>query len=59
MGVPGSLVALTAGLFALTFLSLGDAPVWPARDMLAPKRWQQSAMTAAGHGFLVIGSRIS
>src|SRR6266853_1059555 len=48
MGVAGIIVALTAGLVTLTVLPAVLRLLGPRVNMLAPKRWQQSAMTAAG-----------
>jgi uncharacterized membrane protein YdfJ with MMPL/SSD domain len=48
MGVAGIIVALTAGLIALTVLPSVMRLLGPRVNMLAPKRWQQSAMSAAG-----------
>jgi uncharacterized membrane protein YdfJ with MMPL/SSD domain len=48
MGVAGVIVALTAGLMALTVLPSVLRLLGPRVNMLAPKRWQQSAMSAAG-----------
>lgn len=48
MGVAGVIVALTAGTIALTVLPSVLRLLGPRVNMLAPKRWQQSAMTAAG-----------
>src|ERR1700730_2465278 len=48
MGVAGVIVALVAGLAALTVLPAVLRLLGPRVNMLAPKRWQQSAMTAAG-----------
>src|ERR1700693_3781205 len=48
MGVAGIIVALTAGLIALTVLPSVLRLLGPRVNMLAPKRWQQSAMAAAG-----------
>ncbi|MGA8922396.1 MAG: MMPL family transporter, partial [Candidatus Dormiibacterota bacterium] len=48
MGVAGVIVALTAGTMALTVLPSVLRLLGPRVNMLAPKRWQQSAMTAAG-----------
>jgi uncharacterized membrane protein YdfJ with MMPL/SSD domain len=48
MGVAGVIVALTAGLVTLTVLPAVLRLLGPRVNMLAPKRWQQSAMTAAG-----------
>ena len=48
MGVAGVIVALTAGLMALTVLPSVLRLLGPRVNMLAPKRWQQSAMATAG-----------
>ena len=48
MGVAGIIVALTAGTMALTVLPSVLRLLGPRVNMLAPKRWQQSAMAAAG-----------
>jgi uncharacterized membrane protein YdfJ with MMPL/SSD domain len=48
MGAAGVIVALTAGLITLTVLPSVLRLLGPRVNMLAPKRWQQSAMTAAG-----------
>jgi uncharacterized membrane protein YdfJ with MMPL/SSD domain len=48
MGAAGVIVALTAGLMALTVLPSVLRLLGPRVNMLAPKRWQQSAMTTAG-----------
>jgi RND superfamily putative drug exporter len=48
MGVAGIIVALTAGVIALTVLPAVLRLLGPSVNMLAPKRWQQSAMTAQG-----------
>jgi uncharacterized membrane protein YdfJ with MMPL/SSD domain len=48
MGVAGIIVALTAGLIALTVLPSVMRLLGPRVNMLAPKRWQQSAMMAQG-----------
>jgi uncharacterized membrane protein YdfJ with MMPL/SSD domain len=48
MGVAGVIVALTAGTMALTVLPAVLRLLGPRVNMLAPKRWQQSAMTAQG-----------
>src|SRR6202165_3716730 len=48
MGAAGVIVALTAGLIALTVLPAVLRLLGPRVNMLAPKRWQQSAMTTQG-----------
>ena len=48
MGVAGIIVALTAGTIALTVLPSVLRLLGPRVNMLAPERWQQSAMAAAG-----------
>ena len=48
MGVAGVIVAVTAGVMALTVLPSVLRLLGPRVNMLAPKRWQQSAMAAAG-----------
>ncbi len=48
MGVAGIIVALTAGTIALTVLPSVLRLLGPRVNMLAPKRWRQSAMAAAG-----------
>jgi len=48
MGVAGIIVALMAGTIALTVLPSVLRLLGPRVNMLAPKRWQQSAMTAQG-----------
>lgn len=49
MGVAGVIVALTAGTIALTVLPSVLRLLGPRVNMLAPKRWQHLAMTAAGN----------
>jgi RND superfamily putative drug exporter len=48
MGVAGVIVALIAGTMALTVLPAVLRLLGPRVNMLAPKRWQQTAMSAAG-----------
>ena len=48
MGVAGVIVALTAGMITLTVLPSVMRLLGPRVNMLAPKRWQRSAMTTAG-----------
>src|ERR1700694_1175973 len=48
MGAAGVIVALMAGTIALTVLPSVLRLLGPRVNMLAPKRWQQSAMTAQG-----------
>ncbi|MHB8612045.1 MAG: MMPL family transporter [Candidatus Dormibacteraceae bacterium] len=48
MGVAGIIVALMAGLITLTVLPAVLRLLGPRVNMLAPKRWQQTAMSAAG-----------
>jgi uncharacterized membrane protein YdfJ with MMPL/SSD domain len=48
MGVAGVIVALIAGAMALTVLPAVLRLLGPRVNMLAPKRWQQTAMSAAG-----------
>src|ERR1700694_4752076 len=48
MGVAGIIVALMAGTIALTVLPSVLRLLGPRVNMLAPKLWQQSAMTAQG-----------
>jgi uncharacterized membrane protein YdfJ with MMPL/SSD domain len=48
MGVAGIIVALTAGTITLTVLPAVLRLLGPRVNTLAPKRWRQSAMTAAG-----------
>src|ERR1700682_3227345 len=48
MGAAGVIVALMACAVALTVLPAVLRLLGPRVNMLAPKRWQQSAMTAAG-----------
>src|SRR6266851_6098787 len=48
MGVAGVIVALMAGTITLTVLPSVMRLLGPRVNMLAPKRWQKSAMTAAG-----------
>jgi uncharacterized membrane protein YdfJ with MMPL/SSD domain len=48
MGVAGVIVALIAGTMALTVLPAVLRLLGPRVNMLAPKRWQKTAMSAAG-----------
>jgi RND superfamily putative drug exporter len=48
MGVAGVIVALIAGAMALTVLPAVLRLLGSRVNMLAPKRWQQTAMSAAG-----------
>jgi uncharacterized membrane protein YdfJ with MMPL/SSD domain len=48
MGVAGVIVALIAGTMALTVLPAVLRLLGPRVNMLAPKRWQRTAMSAAG-----------